>query len=670
MGDLAAELLAVADLPEAAVNDDDAGDEGGGGEAAAAVTSIFERVQSLAAENESLRSLLAEERASHLGLLEANRELEWRVKTGTGPGAPAAAMQEWEEAEAKLSLLLAENNELENRERQTAEELRRERATTAQLMASHAEALGVAQQAQNAADAADAAAREEAAASRDAADAAREAQALAGASDMALSNLRNELAAARAEGQATHRELAKLRHELERTHAAHAAHAAEVEQKRSAERAAHAELERRLSTAHAELQRGEAALAESRGHADGHALAAERMRDAVEIAQAEAARQASAAAESARVASLASQREAELEEQVQVLSRKLDGGSEALERQSAAAQRTVATSALAHASALQAAQDALTREQTLAAERELGLQTVVQELKSSLETEGRERTRLQHAYDAAVAQVSLVRSQTAEAAAGGDVALREEAMGAKSRAEESELQCRMLRSQLKEAKDEAAMERARAESEAQKLERAEILSHRKVALAEERRDLMSARLEAAMSASQAAIAEAEQMCERRRSEADSMRAHAKREVDAMREQVDALKVQLRDAAEAASGLQGLLEAQQKVAEAYRGEATRTLARLSQLETAQQPLQQTLASYRQEEASARQALAMELHAQQASLQRALSQSLEAQRTGSISDVVSGLDDLRSELRAAREREEEQRLALNAARLVVQ
>ena len=161
VGDLAAELLAATEM----VGTENDADDGGGGEAAAAVTDIFERVQSLAAENESLRNSLAEERASHLGLLEANRELEWRVKTGIGPGAPAAAMQEWKEAEAKLSLLLAENNELENRERQTAEELRRERATTAQLMASHAEALGVAQQAQNAADAADAAAREEAAAS-------------------------------------------------------------------------------------------------------------------------------------------------------------------------------------------------------------------------------------------------------------------------------------------------------------------------------------------------------------------------------------------------------------------------------------------------------------------------------------------------------------------------
>ena len=135
---IAAELLAATDpayenqSPEAA---------------AEAITGVFSRIEALAAENESLRSALAEERAAHLGLLETNRELEWRVRTGTAASVPATgARQEWEEAEAKLTLLLAENNELESRERQTAEELRRERATTAQLMTSHAEAIAAAQQ--------------------------------------------------------------------------------------------------------------------------------------------------------------------------------------------------------------------------------------------------------------------------------------------------------------------------------------------------------------------------------------------------------------------------------------------------------------------------------------------------------------------------------------------
>ena len=62
-----------------------------------------------------------------------------------------------------------------------------------------------------------------------AADAAREAQALASASDMAMSNLRNELASARAEAQAAHREVAARRHEIEKPHAPLASQSAEEE---------------------------------------------------------------------------------------------------------------------------------------------------------------------------------------------------------------------------------------------------------------------------------------------------------------------------------------------------------------------------------------------------------------------------------------------------------
>ena len=64
------------------------------------------------------------------------------------------------------------------------------------------------------------------------------------------------------------------------------------------------------------------------------------------------------------------------------------------------------------------------------------------------------------------------------------------------------------------------------------------------------------------------------------------------------------------------------------------------------------------------------MALEMQQQQAVLQAALSQSLQAQSSESLSDVSRGLDELRAELRAARQREEEQRLALHAARAVVQ
>ena len=62
-----------------------------------------------------------------------------------------------------------------------------------------------------------------------------------------------------------------------------------------------------------------------------------------------------------------------------------------------------------------------------------------------------------------------------------------------------------LRTQLKDAAEALASEKARAAGASEKVERAESLAHRKVALAEEKRDLMAARLEAAMAASQAAI---------------------------------------------------------------------------------------------------------------------------------------------------------------------
>jgi hypothetical protein len=94
---------------------------------ATAVAAVFERVKEMAAENDALRASLSDERTARLGLLEKNRELEWRVKTGVGTGAPVGAVTtEWEEAESKLTLLLAENNELEARERHLAEELQRE----------------------------------------------------------------------------------------------------------------------------------------------------------------------------------------------------------------------------------------------------------------------------------------------------------------------------------------------------------------------------------------------------------------------------------------------------------------------------------------------------------------------------------------------------------------
>ena len=91
-------------------------------------------------------------------------------------------------------------------------------------------------------------------------------------------------------------------------------------------------------------------------------------------------------------------------------------------------------------------------------------------------------------------------------------------------------------------------------------------------------------------------------------------------------------------------------ARSKTQDAYRREANRTIARLAQLETAQQPLQRTLDSYREEEAAKRQALAEQLLQQQSQMHKELSTSL--QRSDSLSDVHRGLDELKADVSVAK------------------
>ena len=260
--------------------------------AANAISAVFERVSGLVAENEALRTALGEERTAHLALLEANRELEWRVRTGAAAGADTGEVRrEWEEMETKLQLLLTENNLLEAREREANEELRKEQRAHQFALASHAEALAAARQAADAADAADAAAREECEAAREASDAAREAQALAAASDLSLANLRNELVGTRAELVASHRLNAEQCTEVERLHAAAAMHAAEANEREAAAKSSIAELGRSLSEVQLALQKSDAALAEATAAANSHAAEAERMGMMAEKAHQEAAAQ-------------------------------------------------------------------------------------------------------------------------------------------------------------------------------------------------------------------------------------------------------------------------------------------------------------------------------------------------------------------------------------------
>ena len=74
----------------------------------------------------------------------------------------------------------------------------------------------------------------------------------------------------------------------------------------------------------------------------------------------------------------------------------------------------------------------------------------------------------------------MAKAQAAEATAAGDVMLREDALRAKAKAEEVELQKRQLETQLKQAHEQLASEKAKADAAAESLERAELLAHRKV----------------------------------------------------------------------------------------------------------------------------------------------------------------------------------------------
>ena len=655
-------MLAATLLETESVNDPDV--------AATAVASVFARVQELAEENEALRASLSEERTMRLGLLESNRELEWRVRTGASAGADASgARREWEDSEARLQLLLTENNLLEARERQTAEELRREQAISAKLLVSHAEAISAAKQAADAAHAADEAAREESEVAREAPEAAREAHVLATSSEAALANLRNELTAVRAELHQALAENAVARQQLERLQTASLVAESKALEHAANARASVTELRSQLVAQQQQQRQLEQLLAQARGEADGHAAAAERMRASADAARDEARVATQVAEEARRAAALGARREAELEERVGALSRRLEAHADELQRHSVASQKQVAKRVQAHSRTLSEAHEAAQKEATLAAERELALHGVADELRAALERRGREVTMLQAQLDAAVSAHAQAKAQVGEAAAGGNRALVEEAMSAKARAETAHLLQQQQLTELRAARDELTRLKAALETKSAEVERAEIRGRRAVAQAEVERDTMGARLQQKSEAVDAAHAENFEAIARGRAEVDEVRRIADLAAQAHRAEKEKLLAQVADSTSAAAGLQELLEAQRKVAEGYRLEAARSLARLSQLETTQPHFEHTLASYRELQQSEREKLSREFAQQQTQLQRALSSSLAASRSESLSEVRIGLDELTHELRAARAREEEQMQRVQAARLVV-
>lgn len=634
-----------------------------------AISSVFARVQDLADENLAMRRAADESRAEEARLLEANRELEWQVKTGGGAAADTFGMKRvLAEAEAKVELLMTENGVLEARAREAAAEVAGSRQICAQLQASQAQAVTEARRAIEASEYAENEARKERLNAKEAGEAALEAQAVADAGDASLVKIRRELEVTREEATGAFKQVASLRAEVEKMRIMASTTAAEHARNRSDAKLVRDELELRLHETGSRLQRSEHAAEQARKAAETHLAAGERMTMLVAKAEDEAAAAHAAAKEAHRVASAAVGRETELEQQVAALSKKLELQSELLARSATASQREGEVSAVAHARALDAAKEAAREAAALATEREAALLAQHEGYRASLEREAREKAHLQSALDTSLAATALAKSERAEAAAGGELAAREMAAQTRARMEEAEYEATRLRGELKTARDECARVRAGAERAASEVERAEVRCTRAVGQAAAERDAMAARLAQRGEAADATVAEAQRAEARRQIEMETVRKNADAEVAAASARCDAIRKQLDDAVGAASGLQELLTAQQRVAEAYRDEAQRTLAKLGELEAeaaAREPaaLEQALEAHRASEESARQALAAQLQAQ-------IGSSLQRQASvGSIENVRSGLSELRDGLSELRLEQQQQLSAVANAKAVV-
>ena len=309
---------------------------------------------------------------------------------------------------------------------------------------------------------------------REASEAAREAHVLATSSEAALANLRNELTAVRAELHQALAENAVARQQLERLQTASLVAESKAHEHVANARASVTELRSQLVAQQQQQRQLEQLLAQARGEADGHAAAAERMRASADAARDEARVATQVAEDARRAASLGARREAELEERVGALSRRLEAHADELQRHSVASQKQVAKRVQAHSRTLSEAHESAQQDATLAAERELALHGVADELRAALERRGREVTMLQAQLDAAVSALAQAKAQVAEAAAGGNRALQEEAMSAKARAETAHLLQQQQLTELRAARDELTRLKAALETKSAEVERAEI----------------------------------------------------------------------------------------------------------------------------------------------------------------------------------------------------
>ena len=298
-----------------------------------------------------------------------------------------------------------------------------------------------------------------------------------------------------------------------------------------------------------------------------------------------------------------------------------------------------AASTRSHAEELTRARAKADDAERRAAEREAELHKVIDGFRCDLEKRGRENANLKALLDAEIASKSVARAQPVAAAAADAAAAAEESAASSGRAQreiELEEQIATLSRELKYERDETSRLREKLEGAKLERDRLEISSERSRASLQSERDVMAQRLAAAMESPTAPRSGPQSTTSRRGGRAARARA---RGGGLTEQQVEALKAQVKDGAEAAAGLQELLVQQQKVAEGYRGGRSDHLR--SSLSSRRRPhLQQALHSYHEHERAEREKLATQLAQQQSQLQRAL--TFARRSAPSWSEYKNGLE----------------------------
>ena len=222
------------------------------------VAHALEQVRTLANENEDLRRQQADQRQAHIALLEANRELHWLLEAGHEGADGAPASTEWSDVDAKLQLLMTENNLLEGRERQAVEELEAQQLATRQVQLALGAAQAVAERAQDELSASDEELRSERTRAELAEELQREAERTGVAGSGAVAQLQRELEGAREEIAHAHADAAVVRRESHQWQTQVATHVAEATRREQEASAARLEAEVQLGEYRDRVRRFEA----------------------------------------------------------------------------------------------------------------------------------------------------------------------------------------------------------------------------------------------------------------------------------------------------------------------------------------------------------------------------------------------------------------------------